>query len=220
MSGKRECKRRLQKSLGLNEDDEACIFSFVGRLTAQKGLDLIGSTVEWLMEDHKDGLKNVQLVMMGNGEPCYGDMFRWAESRWKGRVCGYAGFKPSAEKEIIAGSDFLLMPSRYEPCGIPQMCAMAYGTIPLVHATGGLRDSVQSWYADESKATGFHILPLNEDSFKKVIFDALDIYFRKPEAMEAMRLRAMTQDFSWSKAIDEYEKHIDYTLGDPVGYKV
>merc|ERR1712107_294020 len=112
---------------------------------------------------NKDGLNNVQLIMMGNGEPCFRNMLMWAETRWKGRVCGYAGFCPHVEREIIAGSDFFLMPSRYEPCGIPQMCAMTYGTIPLVHATG------------------FHILPLNEASFKSVMFDAIAVFFRSPE---------------------------------------
>ncbi|OLP85574.1 Starch synthase 1, chloroplastic/amyloplastic [Symbiodinium microadriaticum] len=94
------------------EDEDACIFGFVGRLTSQKGLDLIGSCIHWLMEDHKDGLRNVQLVMMGNGEEHLGHMLRWAESTWKGRVCGYWGFNPHIEREIIAGSDFFLMPSR------------------------------------------------------------------------------------------------------------
>jgi len=218
LSGKSLCKQALQKKLGLAVDDGACIMSFVGRLTAQKGVDLLGAVAEWLMDDDKDGLSNVQLVMMGNGEPCFLDMLNWAETRWKGRVVGYGGFSPHVEREIIAGSDFFLMPSRYEPCGIPQMCAMAYGTIPLVHATGGLRDSVQSWYEDESTATGFHISPLSADSLKKVIFDALAVYFRSPEVHRAMQVRAMMQDFSWPKAMDEYERHIDWTLADPPFY--
>merc|ERR1712039_838064 len=218
LSGKLVCKLALQKKLGLREDSDACVMSFVGRLTAQKGVDLLGAAVEWLMEDHKDGLNNVQLIMMGNGEPCFRNMLMWAETRWKGRVCGYAGFCPHVEHEIIAGSDLFLMPSRYEPCGIPQMCAMTYGTIPLVHATGGLRDSVRSWYADESTATGFHIFPLNEASFKSVIFDAIAVFFRSPEAYRQMQVRAMQEDFSWKKSIDEYERHIDWTLSDPPFY--
>lgn len=217
-SGKVTCKLALQRTLGLQEDENACIMSFVGRLTSQKGLDLIGECVQWLMEDHKDGMNNVQLIMMGNGEPCYGEMLRWAESSWKGRVCGYYGFKPCLERDIIAGSDFFLMPSRYEPCGIPQMCAMKYGTLPIVHATGGLKDSVCSWYTDDAKATGFHVLPLSGDSLKKVMFDALEIYFRKPEILQQMRERAMAQDFSWPRAIDEYEMHIDWTIGDAPYY--
>lgn len=218
MTGKQACKRVLQQSLGLNVDPDVCIMSFVGRLTSQKGIDLLGSVIEWLMEDSKDGLNRVQLIMMGNGESCYGDMLRWAEDRWKGRVCGYFGFKPQVEREILAGSDYFLMPSRYEPCGIPQMCAMAYGTIPIVHATGGLRNSVRSFYSDESTATGFHVYPLTQDSLKKVMFDALDVFFRRREVLDAMRVRAMDQDFSWPRAIDEYEQHIDWTLSDPPFY--
>jgi len=215
LSGKKECKRHLQRKLGLQEDEDACIFGFVGRLTSQKGLDLIGSCIHWLMEDHKDGLRNVQLVMMGNGEEHLGHMLRWAESTWKGRVCGYWGFNPHIEREIIAGSDFFLMPSRYEPCGIPQMCAMRYGTLPIVHATGGLKDSVKSWYTEPESATGFHLWPLNEDSLKKVVFDALQLFFRQPEEFETMRSRAMQQDFSWPRAIDDYERHFDWTMADP-----
>jgi len=215
MSGKKSCKLAMQKKLGLQEDESACIFAFVGRLTSQKGIDLLGACIEWLMEDGKDGLTNVQLVMMGNGEPEFGNTLRWAESTWKGRVCGYFGFNPHLERDIIAGADFFLMPSRYEPCGIPQMCAMRYGTLPIVHSTGGLKDSVQNWYEDELKATGFHLSPLDTNSLKKVMFDALDIYFRRPEVCEQMRSRAMEQDFSWPRAIDDYEQHIDWTIADP-----
>jgi len=218
MTGKQACKAFLQESLGLEVNPDVCIMSFVGRLTSQKGVDLLGACVEWLMDDPKDGLNRVQLIMMGNGEPWACDMLRWAEDRWKGRVCGFVGFKPQVEREILAGSDFFLMPSRYEPCGIPQMCAMAYGTLPIVHATGGLRDSVKSYYADDSSATGFHVLPLHENSLKKVMFDALDIYFRKPENLNVMRKNAMAQDFSWPRAIDEYERHMDWTLADPPFY--
>mmetsp|Transcript_87544 Transcript_87544/g.245926 ORF Transcript_87544/g.245926 Transcript_87544/m.245926 type:complete len:616 (+) Transcript_87544:93-1940(+) len=218
LEGKRACKARLQKKLGLDADADCAIVAFVGRLTAQKGLDLIGAAMEWLMDDDKDGLNRVQIVMMGNGDPCYGDMLKWAEGRWKGRACGYYGFDPQVEREIVAGGDFFLMPSRYEPCGLPQMCAMAYGTVPIVHATGGLRDSVVNWYTDEAAATGYHIWPLNEHSLKKVVFDALDVYFRKPELHSAMMMRAMAQDFGWVRAMDEYERHVDYTLSDPPFY--
>lgn len=218
LSGKQDCKRALQQKLGLNVDPDVCVMSFVGRLTAQKGIDILGSVVEWLMEDNKDGLNRVQLIMMGNGESSFGDMLKWAESRWKGRVCGYYGFSPQVEREVLAGSDYFLMPSRYEPCGIPQMCSMAYGTIPIVHATGGLRNSVRSYYAEEETSTGFHVFPLNGDSLKKVMFDALDVFFRKPQVLVEMRQRAMAQDFSWPRAIDEYERHMDWTLADPPFY--
>ena len=93
-----ECKRALQRSLGLTVDNDACIISFVGRFTAQKGLDIIGESIERVMEDYKDGLNNVQLAMMGNGEECFRDMFGWAEHRWKGRVCGCAGLCPKVER--------------------------------------------------------------------------------------------------------------------------
>jgi starch synthase len=214
MSGKNTCKEALQKSLGLNADPTACIMSFVGRLTAQKGIDALGACMEWMMEDHKDGMNSIQLIIMGNGDACFGDMLQWAETKYKGRVCGYYGFSPKVEREMIAGSDFLLMPSRYEPCGIPQMCAMMYGTIPIVHRTGGLKDSVKNFYEGEYDATGFHIFPLDENGLKKVIFDALTVFYRQPESFSAMQRNAMRQDFSWPRAIDDYERHIDFTLYD------
>mmetsp|Transcript_69575 Transcript_69575/g.166885 ORF Transcript_69575/g.166885 Transcript_69575/m.166885 type:complete len:618 (+) Transcript_69575:108-1961(+) len=218
LSGKEACKLELQRNLGLKEDPEACLFVFVGRLTAQKGVDLLGEIMHWLMEDPKDGMNKTQIIMMGNGEKEYGNMFMWAETQWKGRICGYYGFNPLVERAMLAGGDYLLMPSRYEPCGIPQMCAMAYGTLPIVHATGGLRDSVHSYYDDLATATGFHVMPLHGNSLKKVIFDALDVHFRKPELRDEMRRRAMSEDFSWPRAIDEYERHIDFTLADPPLY--
>jgi len=218
LAGKKQCKEALQKALGLNVDPTACIMSFVGRLTAQKGVDVLGACVEWMMEDDKDGMNSIQLIVMGNGDTRYGDMLQWAENKYKGRVCGYYGFSPKIERQMIAGSDFLLMPSRYEPCGIPQMCALTYGTIPIVHKTGGLDDSVKNFYDNEASATGFHVYPLDENGMKKVMFDALGLFYRSPEAFARIQKNAMQQDFGWPRAIDEYERHIDFALADPPWY--
>merc|ERR1712224_1076321 len=117
------------------------------------------------MRDEGNGVTGrAQMIMMGNGEERYSDWLRSTESQQKGKFCGYAGFDPKVERLMMAGCDFLLMPSRYEPCGIPQMVALTYGTLPIVHATGGLKDSVRD--VAEADSNGFHIYPLTVDKTK------------------------------------------------------
>jgi starch synthase len=118
----------------------------------------------------------------------------------------------------MAGADFLIMPSRYEPCGIPQMIALTYGTIPIVHATGGLKDSVRD--VSEEKSNGFHIYPLTVDKTKEVLYNALEMYLHKKGEFAAMQQRAMECDFYWPQAIDRYEENFDYAFNDPPLYKL
>ncbi|KAJ1490588.1 hypothetical protein T484DRAFT_1777072 [Baffinella frigidus] len=153
LTGKAVCKAALQEALGLNQDPNAPIVAFIGRLAPQKGIDVIEQSYHWLISYHwlmGEGTGDTQLVMMGSGQAEYADFMRNAENQYKGRVCGYVGFSPEMEHAIIAGADILVMPSRYEPCGLPQMYAQRYGTIPIVHATGGLQDSVDQ-FAEKSE---------------------------------------------------------------------
>lgn len=225
VSGKAACKTHLQQSLGLNEDPTVALLGFVGRLTPQKGLDVLrDGVVDWLLRDEGNGITGrVQIILMGNGDQDYSDWLRDIEKQYKGRVCGYAGFKPSIERDMMAGCDFLLMPSRYEPCGIPQMVALAYGTIPVVHATGGLKDSVVDARSYDPKerqqANGYLVLPLTPDKLKETLWVALETFHKnQPEHLRLMK-NGMACDFYWPKAIGLYEKHIDYTMGDPPLYK-
>jgi len=143
MTNKTLCKQSLQSELGLNQKADTPIIAFIGRLAPQKGVDLIEQILGWLLAgDHLGVTGDVQLVMMGSGDGHYCEFLKNAEAHNKGRVVGYVGFTPEMERKIIAGADILIMPSRYEPCGLPQMYAQRYGTIPVVHATGGLKDSV------------------------------------------------------------------------------
>ena len=143
LAGKAKAKQLLQQELGLQQRPDVPIVAFIGRLAPQKGVDLIEEIFPWLMERDQTGVTgDVQVVMMGSGEARYADFLRRAENQNKGKVAGYVGFKQDMEHKIIAGADILLMPSRYEPCGLPQMYAQRYGTIPVVHACGGLKDSV------------------------------------------------------------------------------
>eukprot|EP00292_Cryptomonas_paramecium_P003078 CAMPEP_0113674386 /NCGR_PEP_ID=MMETSP0038_2-20120614/7386_1 /TAXON_ID=2898 /ORGANISM="Cryptomonas paramecium" /LENGTH=618 /DNA_ID=CAMNT_0000590953 /DNA_START=66 /DNA_END=1918 /DNA_ORIENTATION=- /assembly_acc=CAM_ASM_000170 len=142
-SNKTNCKRTLQYLLGLEQKPDTPLVAFIGRLAYQKGVDLIEQVLGWLMGgDHLGVTGDVQLVMMGSGEGRYCEFLKNAEASYRGRVVGYVGFTPEMEHKIIAGADILIMPSRYEPCGLPQMYAQRYGTVPVVHATGGLKDSV------------------------------------------------------------------------------
>ena len=156
--GKALCKKELQRSLGLHEDPGAALIGFCGRLCYQKGVHLITQIIPWLLTYESSGvLGRVQVILMGKGEDTYANQLSNAENHNKGRVCGYVGFDPKIEHRMLAGCDFLMMPSQYEPCGLPQMYAQAYGTVPVVHETGGLKDSVSGlWdeHRDRETATG------------------------------------------------------------------
>jgi starch synthase len=211
--GKAACKADLQKTLGLHEDPSVAIIGFVGRLTWQKGIDIVGKCLEWLMEDTGNGVTGcVQVVMMGNGEKEHADMLKWAELTYPGRVCGFVGFDSRVEHQMMAGCDLLLMPSRYEPCGLPQMYSQLYGTLPIVTETGGLKDSVKSMEeAGLADATGFKFLPLTEDRLKQELFRALELFHQKKQWFQQMQQNAMRGDFYWPRAMDEYEEVIDLT---------
>lgn len=214
--GKAVNKSALQKQLFLNEDPDCALMGFVGRLAWQKGVDVIGEIIDWLMQDTGNGVTgNVQLIMMGNGEAKYADVMRSAESRYPGRICGFVGFDPKLEHQILAACDIFLMPSRYEPCGLPQMYAMVYGTIPIVTATGGLKDTVKDISEGPHVATGFQIQQLNPANMKETVYKAADLYLNHPIEFRCMQRNGMSCDFYWPRAMDEYERHIDFTLSDP-----
>eukprot|EP00932_Pfiesteria_piscicida_P007695 SRR837773.17877.p1 GENE.SRR837773.17877~~SRR837773.17877.p1 ORF type:complete len:601 (-),score=212.50 SRR837773.17877:234-1934(-) len=213
IDGKRACKLQLQAKVGLEENAEVALVAFVGRLTMQKGIDMICEALDWLMEDTGNGITGrVQVLLMGNGDQCHVDSIRAKASRWPGRIAGVP-FDPQVEHMLYAGSDLLLMPSRYEPCGLPQMCAQRYGSIPIVTLCGGLKDSVVVEPAE--LATGFGILPLDIHKFKEVTYAALDTYYNKRTLFQDMQRRGMETDFSWCPRIDQYEEAIDWALNDP-----
>jgi starch synthase len=215
-SGKRANKVALQKFLGLDEDPEVVLLGFVGRLTWQKGVDILGSIISWMMQDTGNGVTGrSQLIMMGNGEAKHAETLRWAESTYKGRVCGYVGFDPKVEHQMMAGCDLFLMPSRYEPCGLPQMESQQYGTLPIVVATGGLVDSVKDISEGIDTATGFHVPYLAADKLKETVYKAMEIYYQRPADFKCMQKTAMSTDFYWPAALDVYEQLIDVALYEP-----
>ncbi|CAI7900549.1 unnamed protein product, partial [Closterium sp. NIES-53] len=162
LEGKAECKAALQKELGLAVRPEVPLIGFIGRLDWQKGPDVIQASLPELMTD------NVQFVMLGSGEPDLEEWMKWAESAYPDKFRGWVGFSVPMAHRITAGCDILLMPSRFEPCGLNQLYAMRYGTVPVVHATGGLRDTVEDFnpFANggAGAGTGWSFSPLTQEA--------------------------------------------------------
>lgn len=216
--GKRRCKAELQRELGLHQDPNAALIGFCGRLCYQKGVHLITEIIPWLMQDQGNGVNGrVQMILMGKGDQIYEAQLRHAEANFKGKICGYVGFDPTVEHRMMAGCDLLLMPSQYEPCGLPQMYAQQYGTLPVVHETGGLKDSVRGLWdevRDQETATGFLFCGFDTGHLMERLYQALDTYHHKKALWRQMQTNAVKSNYYWPQAIDEYEKHIDYTMED------
>lgn len=194
-TGKAENKRRLQEQLGLQQRDVPLI-GMVTRLTEQKGLDLLRFSAERLMNEH-----DVQFVLLGTGASEYESFFRGMQQKYPGRFCAYIGFVPEMSRKIYAAADLFLMPSKSEPCGLAQMIALRYGTVPIVRATGGLKDSV--FDADGENGNGYRFDSYNADDMYASICRALACYGDRPR-WDALVQRAMASDNSWSSSAGAY----------------
>lgn len=200
ISNKAVCKDRLQAQFNLKRDSDAPLAVVVSRLYEQKGLDLLLSIIDPLMHQ-----TNLQLCILGTGDPEIENAFKYFSDSYTGRVSSVLAFDNALAHLCIAGGDFLLMPSRFEPCGLSQMYAMMYGTLPIVRSTGGLIDSVPVSSENWIEGCGFSFASLESSEFLKVILEALDIYNQNPEAFEQMRIRAMSLDFTWESSAKHYE---------------
>lgn len=194
---KSENKRALQTRLGLQPDPSAPIFGFVGRLTDQKGMDLIGEVIDRLVA-HRG-----QVVILGAGMNEYETIARDAARQYPGAVSTTIGFDPVLAQLVYAGSDFFLMPSRFEPCGLGQMIAMRYGTIPIVRATGGLKDTVPNYTKDQVAGRGFSFDDYAPGALWAAIEKALALY-ETPDKFATLGRRLMTIDFSWDASSRAY----------------
>ncbi|MGB6159674.1 MAG: glycogen synthase GlgA [Acidobacteriaceae bacterium] len=198
LSGKAECRRDLLHAFGAGRvDDATAVLGMVTRLTTQKGLDLIGEITEPLMQE------NVVLVALGNGEEYYESLLRSLAAKFPGKLMVHIGYDTTLAHKVEAGSDVFLMPSRYEPCGLSQFYAMKYGTVPVVHGTGGLESTVEEWNADARTGTGFKFHGYSADHFLAAIQRALGVFADKAAWQTLMR-NGMAQDFSWVKPAAEY----------------
>lgn len=200
MAGKSRCKQSLQENLGLNVDPEIPIIGMVGRLSNQKGLDLVDYVIADIMR------QNVQLVVLGMGEGRYFNLFSWAEGEYKGRVAARFTMDHALAHQIYAGTDMFLMPSQFEPCGLSQMIAMRYGTVPIVRETGGLRDTVLSYNEANGDGNGFTFFNYNAHDMLHTIERAVHFYEHEPEIWRTLQLRGMKGDYSWTHSAGEYLK--------------
>lgn len=207
ISGKAKCKEALQKELGLDVDPNVPIIACVGRLVGHKGMDLVLARIDAMMD------LGVQFVILGTGEHGYEQFFRHAEQRYPGKVSACIRFSEALAHRIYAGADIFLMPSQKEPCGLSQMIAMRYGTIPVVRETGGLKDTVAPYNEFDGSGAGFSFTNYNADDMVHVIWLATRLYREDPEAWQAMMKRDLAADFSWTKSASEYRKLYRHITG-------
>lgn len=199
LNGKRRCKAALQTSMDLPLKPTTPLFAFVGRLAEQKGIDLISDLLDEMM------YRKIQLVMVGEGESHYEAALQsWAEE-FPEQVAVYVGFSEEMAHTVIAGADALLLPSRYEPCGLTQLYAMRYGTLPIARATGGLKDTIEGIEIEDenSKGTGILFRDYDADSFFDGLMDGLDL-FDQPRRWRASQIRAMGKNYSWRRSAEAY----------------
>ncbi len=199
MSGKSECKRALQERMGLNVSAETPIFGVVSRLYDQKGLDIFARIAGDLVSN-----MNMQIALLGSGESWLENAYSDLAGRFGGKIGVYIGYDNSLSHAIEAGSDFFVMPSRFEPCGLNQMYSMIYGTLPIVRATGGLADTVEQYSESEGKGTGFKFNDASPEALYNTIGWACSTWYDRKRDIDAMRKRAMTTDFSWDASAKKY----------------
>lgn len=198
-TGKALCKTSLQKRFNLAVDSGIPVFGIVSRFAYQKGFDLLKTTIDEILD------WSLQLIVLGSGDAELSAFFSHLAKRYPDKVALYIGFQPELAHLIEAGSDFFIMPSLYEPCGLNQIYSMLYGSLPIVRATGGLNDTVENFNEEENTGTGFVFYDISPGALKNTMGWALSIWYNQRIAYEEMQLRAMDQDFSWKKAVRQYE---------------
>ncbi|MEO0795528.1 MAG: glycogen synthase [Verrucomicrobiota bacterium] len=201
ISGKAVCKAKLQETFGLEQRPDVPIFSAIARLYDQKGLDIFAEIIPGLMND-----MDLQVVVLGSGDPGLEGWFNELAARFPGRVGVYIGYNNGHSHLIEAGSDFFVMPSRFEPCGLNQMYSMQYGTLPIVRETGGLVDSVEQYVPGRGEGTGFRFHEMSPHALYYTIGWANETWWDHPEEITQLRHNAMSQDLSWSRSAERYEE--------------
>ena len=199
MKGKAACKVALQREIGLAVRPKTPVYGVIGRLTSQKGFDVLAHALERLLA------WDLQIVLLGSGDPEAERYFAALAAVRGDKFRAFIGFDDGLAHRIEAGSDFFLMPSRFEPCGLNQMYSLRYGTLPVVRATGGLRDTVINYDERQASGTGFMFDDLTADGLLNTIGWAQSTYFDRPAHIATMRRTAMAQDFSWGRAAGAYE---------------
>ena len=200
VSGKKANKLALQEELGLKVTNDVMMIGIVSRLTNQTGVYLITERLQEIL-----GL-DVQLVVLGTGEPNAENAFKWMESNYKGKAVYYCGYNEELAHRVYASCDLFLMPSLYEPCGIGQLIAMHYGALPLVRETGGLKDTVQPFNQYTGEGNGFSFWAVNADDMVYTLRWASEQFYQNKPGWKGLVKSAMTDDVSWEKSADLYEE--------------
>lgn len=198
LSGKAENKRRLQGELGLDVNSSIPMFSVISRLAEQKGLDIMMDSFDRMMS------LDVQFVLLGTGDSQYEEFFQAAQERYPGKVASMITFSEQWAHRIEASTDVFLMPSHYEPCGLNQQYSLRYGTVPLVRATGGLKDTVIELDLENDSGNGFLFEECTSEAFMEAVQRSVDVFRQHPQDWKRMMLRGMSQDLSWNSAANTY----------------
>jgi len=207
LTGKAVCKAALQEQFGLEQRADLPLFGIVSRFAPQKGFNLLREALPNALKD-----MSMQLILLGTGDQETENFFRWLAGFYPGRVGGLIGFSNELSHMIEAGSDFFLMPSLYEPCGLNQSYSMKYGTLPIVRATGGLDDTVQNYDEATGAGTGFKFWQASGGALYNTIGWAVSTWFDRPQHIAQLRRQAMAQDFSWSDSALKYVEAYEHAL--------
>ena len=197
-SGKAVCKAKLQEELGLEVRDDRPLMVMVTRLTRQKGMDLVMYALDRILAG------GVQVAVLGTGDRDYEDGLRYFQDKYPGTMAARIEFDPALSQRMYAAADMFLMPSKFEPCGLSQIIAMRYGTLPIVRETGGLKDTVQPYNEFTGEGTGFSFSNFNGDEMGDAVFRAARLFWDNREAWDQLVTQAMSQDFSWTRSADKY----------------
>jgi starch synthase len=201
MHGKAKCKAFVQREAGLPARSDAPLIGVITRLTHQKGMDVLARALPRILD------MDVQMVLLGAGDSDAESFFREATQSHRAKFHGWVGgFDLGLAHRLEAACDFLLMPSRYEPCGLNQMYSLRYGTLPIVRATGGLDDTIDNYDEHKGEGTGFKFVDLNPSTLHDVIAWAVSTYYDRPQHVRQMQARGMQMDFSWTAAARQYEQ--------------
>lgn len=197
-SGKAICKAKLQEELGLTVRDDQPLMTMVTRLTRQKGMDLVTYALDRVLSN------GVQVAVLGTGDYEYENALRYFASKYPGQMAARIQFDPALSQRMYAGSDMFLMPSLFEPCGLSQMIAMRYGTLPVVRETGGLKDTVIPYNYETGEGTGFSFANFNGDEMGDAVFRGARLFWDNHDAWNNVVTQAMNQDFSWTRSASKY----------------
>ncbi|WP_215673515.1 glycogen synthase GlgA [Collinsella aerofaciens] len=197
-SGKAVCKAKLQEELGLEVRDDRPLMVMVTRLTRQKGMDLVMYALDRILAG------GVQVAVLGTGDRDYEDGLRYFQDKYPGTMAARIEFDPALSQRMYAAADMFLMPSKFEPCGLSQIIAMRYGTLPIVRETGGLKDTVQPYNEFTGEGTGFSFSNFNGDEMGDAVFRAARLFWDNRDAWNQLVTQAMSQDFSWTRSADKY----------------